>query len=86
MLLLCTLPILVRKAWMRAICGVLGAVAGIVVFFAMISDYIDYISGKMMSNPWAFFGVGFLLAFSLMFFGGTLIYYGFSEDNALETT
>lgn len=86
LLLLCALPILVRKAWMQVICGVLGAVAGILVFFAMVSDYIDYISGKMVHNPWAFFGVGFILAFSLMFFGGTLIYYGIREDNAMETT
>ncbi len=84
LLLLCALPILVRKAWMRGICGVLGVVAGIVVFFAMVSDYIDYISGKAMSNPWAFFSVGFLLAFSLMFFGCTLIFYGIREDGVIE--
>lgn len=84
LLLLCALPILVRKAWIRVVCGVLGAGTGVIIFFTMVSDIIDYISGKMMSNPWAFFGMGFLLAFSLMFFGGTLIYYGFREDGVIE--
>lgn len=85
-LILCALPIVVQKAWMRVICGVLGAVAGVVIFFALVSDFIDYISGKMMSHPWAFFSIGFLLAFSLMFFGGTLIYYGIRTNEAIEAT
>lgn len=85
-LVLCALPILARKAWMRVICGVLGAVAGVVIFFALVSDFIDYISGKVLEHPWVYFGIGFLLALSMLFFSGVLLYFGFRHDEATEVS
>lgn len=85
-LALCALPVLVPKAWMRVVCGVLGALAGVVIFFALVSDFIDYISGKIISHPWAYFGVGFLLALSMLFFSGVLLYFGFRTGETTEAS
>lgn len=84
--MLCALPVFVQKTWLHKVFGIPAAGAGLWIFFAMVSDFIDYISGKAISNPWVYFSIGFLLAFSLMFFSGTLIYCGFRNNEIAETT
>lgn len=85
-LILSALPAIIHRQWLYKAFGILATGAGLWIFFALVSDFIDYISGKVISNPWAYFGVGFLLALSMLFFSGAMLYFGFKADEKTETS
>lgn len=85
-LILSALPVIIHRQWLYKAFGILATGAGLWIFFALVSDFIDYISGKVISNPWAYFGVGFLLALSMLFFSGAMLYFGFKADETTEAS
>jgi|GEM_PF-3582650 len=70
----CILPLAINKPWLHKVFGSIAIGAGVVMFFALVSYYIDYISGQQVQSPLAYFGIGFLLAFCCMVFGAVLVF------------
>lgn len=73
-LLCCLLPVVINKPWLHKVFGSIAISAVLVMFFALVSDCIDYISGQQIHSPITYFGIGFLLAFCCMVFGAVLVF------------
>lgn len=82
-ILLCSmLPLIINKAWLHKVFGATAFLAGIILFFLLVSDHIDYIGGAVVHKPWLHFSLRYLFVFSMMLFGGLLVYSTYDTDDA----
>lgn len=73
---LCILPLFFSKPWFLKAYGILAALTGVVLFFLLVGEHIDYISGYEVKNPWLYFSLHYVFVFSLMLFGGVFLFIG----------